>query len=63
MTCYSVQRRDRISVKGYGFSSFAKILVKILVKKVKTWGINRAKNLLIMLDNLQKMHLKPLQND
>ena len=24
MTCYSVQPRDRIFVKGYGFLSFAK---------------------------------------
>ena len=34
MTRYSVQPRDRIFVKGYGFLSFAKSMrwVKILVK-------------------------------
>ena len=35
MTWYSVQRRDRISVKGYGFSSFAKIMGKNIGKKSK----------------------------
>ena len=29
---YSVQPRDRIFVKGYGFLSFAKNIGKILVK-------------------------------
>ena len=32
MTRYSVQPRDRKFVKGYGFLSFAKILIKTLVK-------------------------------
>ena len=32
MTRYLVQPRDRIFVKGYGFLSFAKIWVKILIK-------------------------------
>ena len=32
MTCYSVQARDKIFVKGYEFLSFAKIWAKILVK-------------------------------
>ena len=32
MTRFSVQPRDRIFVKGYGFSSFAKNVVEILVK-------------------------------
>ena len=32
MTCYSVQPRDRIFIKGYGFLSFAKNMVEILVK-------------------------------
>ena len=52
MTRYSVQPTDRIFVKGYGF------LVKI---KVKVWVVNIAKNFLIMLKNLQQMHLKLLQ--
>ena len=32
MTRYSVQPRDRIFVKGYGFLSYVKISVKTLVK-------------------------------
>ena len=32
MTCYSVQSRNRIFVKGYGFIYFAENMVKILVK-------------------------------
>ena len=37
MTRYSVQPRDRIFVKDYGFLSFAKHMGKILVKiKLKT---------------------------
>ena len=32
MTCYSVQPRDRTFGKGYGFLSFAKNTVKILVE-------------------------------
>ena len=32
MTKYSVQLRDQIFVKGYGFSSLLKIWVKILEK-------------------------------
>ena len=38
MTWYSVQRRDRISVKGYGFSSFAKIMGKNIGKKSKSFS-------------------------
>ena len=57
MTRYSVQPRDWIFVKGYGISSFTKNMGKILVKiEVKTWGLNTTKNLLIMLNNLQKIH-------
>ena len=32
MMCYSVHPRDQIFVKGYGFLSFAKNMVKISVK-------------------------------
>ena len=52
---YSIQPRDRIFVKSYGFLSFAKNMGKILV--------NAAKNLLIMLKSLQKMHVKLLQKE
>ena len=35
MTRYSVQRRDRIFLKGYGFLSFAKNMGKNIYKKHK----------------------------
>ena len=38
MTWYSVQRRDRISVKGYGFSSCVKIMGKNIGKKSKIFS-------------------------
>ena len=34
MMCYSVQSRDRIFVKGYGFLSFAKSMGKIICKNI-----------------------------
>ena len=34
MTCYSVQPRDRIFVKGYGFLSFAKNMGRDIVKNI-----------------------------
>ena len=34
MICYSVQPRDRISLKGYGFLSFAKNMVKNIAKNI-----------------------------
>ena len=34
MTCYSVQPRDRIFVKGYGFLSFAKNMGKHIGKNI-----------------------------
>ena len=60
---YSVQPKDWVFVKGYGFLSFTieriKILVKIWVKsKVAD---NTARNFLIMLNNVQQMHLKIIQ--
>ena len=52
MTRYSVQRRDQIFVKGYGFLSFAKNIGK-------SFGKNISKNLsgrycLKLLDNAKK---------
>ena len=35
MTQYSVQSRERIFVKGYGFLSFAKNIGKNICKKIK----------------------------
>ena len=34
MICYSVQPRDRIFVKGYGFLSFAENMYKKVVKNI-----------------------------
>ena len=35
MMCYSVQPRDQVFVKGYGFLSFAKNMAKNIGKKYK----------------------------
>ena len=60
--CYSVQPRDRIFVKDYGFFSFAKIMGKNIGKNIsKNLNVNAVKNFLIMLNNLQQKHLKLLQ--
>ena len=53
MTRYSVQPRDRI----FGYLTFAKNMGK------KTCVVNIARNFLIMLKNLQQMHIKLLQED
>ena len=62
MTRYSIETRDRIFVKGYGFLFFAK-------KMSKNTGKNESKNLtgtnsqsvLTMLNDLLQIHLKLLQ--
>ena len=54
--CYSVQPRDRIFVKVYGFLSFAKNISKTLTGKF-------SQDLLDMLKNLQQMHLKLLHKE
>ena len=58
MTRYSVQPRDRLFLKGYGFLSFAKNMSKNIDANIST-----AWNVLIMLENLQQMHLKLLQKE
>ena len=45
---YSIEPRDRIYVKGYGFLSFAKNMSKSLINKC-------GQNFLIVLKNLQQM--------
>ena len=60
MATYSVQPRDRVFVKGYGFSSFAKNMGKNIGK---SWLVNVVKTFLIMLKNLQQIHLKLLQKE
>ena len=64
MMRYSVQPRDRIFVKGYGFLSFAKNMGKNIGKNIST-SLSRklAKNVLIMLNNLSQMRLKLLQKE
>ena len=57
MMRYSVQPRDWIFLKDHGFLSFAKNKGRNIVK---TCMINTARNFLIMLNNLQQMHLKLL---
>ena len=34
MACYTVKTRDRIFVKGYGFLSFAKNMIKNIDKNI-----------------------------
>ena len=36
MTCYSVQQRDQIFEKGYGFLSFARNMGRNIGKNIKT---------------------------
>ena len=45
---HSIEPRDRIDVKGYGFLSFAKNMGKSISNK-------HSKNFLIVLKNLQQM--------
>ena len=63
MTRYSVQTRDLIFVKGYGFSAFAKNACRNIAKNIsKTLISNIVRNALIMLNSLLHMQLKLLQN-
>ena len=59
MTQYSVQPRERVFVKGYGFFSFAKNMGKNISENISKNYIVR--NFLIMLNNLPQMRLKLLQ--
>ena len=63
MTCYSVQLKDQILLKCYGFLSFSKNIGKEVGKDIKkTQVVNGARNFLIKLNNLLRMNLKLLQN-
>ena len=57
MMRYSIGPREGIFVKGYGFCSFAKNMGKYINKNLSK---NIARNFLIMLNNLPRMHLKLL---
>ena len=63
MTCYSVQPRDWIFVKGYGFLSFAKNMGKHIDKNIsKNLSSKYSQNILIMLKNLLiKRHHRIIQ--
>ena len=64
MTQYSVQSREKISVKGYGFLCFARNIGKSIGKKIKKkLVVNIARIFLIMLKNLQQMQLKLVQKE
>ena len=61
MARYLVQTRETTFIKGYGFLSFSKCMVKDISKNIsRSFSRNLLKNLLIMLENLQQMHLKLL---
>ena len=64
MQRYSVQPRDKIFVKSYGFLSIAKNMGENIGKNISK-GLNSkySQNLLIMVNNLQQMRLKLLQED
>ena len=60
---YSIQPGDRIFAKSYLFSSFTRNICKNVGKNISK-NLNRkyVTNVLIMLKNLQQIHLKLLQN-
>ena len=57
---YSVQPRDRIFVKGYGFLSFAKNMGKNIGNNISK---NLSENFLIIPKNPLQMHLKLCQKE
>ena len=61
MTHYLVQLREIIFVEGYGFLSFVINMGKNKNKNLS--GKYSQKNFLIMLNNLQQIHLKLLQKE
>ena len=61
MKQYSVQTRDIIFLKGFGFLSFANLMEKSLAKKIsKIVSAKYSQKRLVMLNNLPKMYLKLL---
>ena len=56
MTRYSLQLRDWIFVKGYGFLSFTKNMGKNIGKNISQSLSAIAKNSLIIPNNLQKQN-------
>ena len=60
MARYSIEPRDRIFLKEYGFRSFAKSMSKNIGKNIT---VNTARNFLIVLNYLLEIHLKLLQKE
>ena len=52
---YSIEPRGRISVRGYGFLSFTKIMGTFATNVAKHLRINTVRNLSIQLKNLRQM--------
>ena len=64
MTRYSVHPRERIFMKDYGFCLLLKIWIKItVIIRVKPLVVNKVRKFLIMLKNVQQMHLKLVQKE
>ena len=64
MMAYSVQPRDQIFLKSYGFLSFAKNLGKNIGKNIsKNLSSKYSQKLLDHAKKLQQMHLKLLQKE
>ena len=64
MTQHSLQPRDRIFIKEYGFLSFAINMGNNIVKKIsKNLSGKYSQNFLIMLTSLLQIHLKLLQKE
>ena len=64
MIRYSIQPRDRIFVKGYGFVPFAKNMNRNISKNIsKSLSSKYNQKLKIMLNNLLQMHLKLFQKE
>ena len=59
MTSYSVQPKDRMFVKGYGFLSFAKNMAWNICKTIeKNLSSKYSQKILNHAKNLLQMHLK-----
>ena len=63
MTPYSVQPRDRIFIKGYVFLSFAKNMGRNIGKGISKSLHRKCCQKLVLLNNLQQMRLKLLQEE
>ena len=63
MTPYSVQPRDRIFIKGYVFLSFSKNRGRNIGKDISKSLHRKCCQKLVLLNNLQQMRLKLLQEE